>query len=521
MKFKSFSHYLKAKPWHWWLAILITLLAGFLRLYQIPDTLMFLGDQGRDAILVSQIFKNLELVFIGPVTSVGNMYLGPFYYYFMLPFLWLSYPSPLGPVYAVAILSTLTVYLIYALGKKMFSPTVGLMASFFLAFSSEAIYISRFSWNPNLAPLFSLLMIYFSWKAIQKPKNWLIVAILFSLIIQLHYLTLLTGASIAVIWIFSIINLFKKTTKENRKKFLAQILKISSACLVIFILSLTPQILFDIKHQGLNVRAFINLFTKEDVFGETNSIAVIERISSFSSLALDRSKQILIRVPLGKIGKAEAALALSLIGLTLVQLWINFKKKLFCKFSFVLIIFSFLSIGVLGTSFYKETVYNHYIAYLYPVFGFIFALALELLLKLNKKLLILPVLGFLSWFLINNYYRSPLQTSYLYQRTQNTSQQVYQNLTKEDKYEIVLLSETKDLYGQSYRYFLLTTDKPPIIRDKGETPNTLVIIDEEKKVSDILQSPIYEIVTFPYKNIDQHIVNEDQPDIYILREPKN
>ena len=143
------------------------------------------------------------------------------------------------------------------------------------------------------------------------------------------------------------------------------------------------------------------------------------------------------------------------------------------------------------------------------------------ILNFHKKLLILPVLGFLSWFLINNYYRSPLQTSYLYQRTQNTSQQVYQNLTKEDKYEIVLLSETKDLYGQSYRYFLLTTDKPPIIRDKGETPNTLVIIDEEKKVSDILQSPIYEIVTFPYKNIDQHIVNKDQPDIYILREPKN
>ena len=102
---------------HW--IIFITLIcASFLRLYNIPSTVQFLGDQGRDALIVADIFKKLDPVFIGPVTSVGNMYLGPLYYYFMLPFLFLTYPSPMGPVYAVALLGIVTVFLLFYLGKQ-------------------------------------------------------------------------------------------------------------------------------------------------------------------------------------------------------------------------------------------------------------------------------------------------------------------------------------------------------------------------------------------------------------------
>ena len=158
MKKNAFARHLKSKPWHWCLALVITILAGFLRFYKIPETVMFLGDQGRDALIVANIFRKLDPVLIGPVTSVGNMYLGPLYYYIMLPFLWLSYPSPLGPVYAVAFFSTLSVFITYLVAKKMFSPSTGLLAAFFIAFSASAIDLSRFSWNPNLAPLFSLLI---------------------------------------------------------------------------------------------------------------------------------------------------------------------------------------------------------------------------------------------------------------------------------------------------------------------------------------------------------------------------
>ncbi len=91
-----------------WFLILVTLIGSWFRMYRLPDTLQFLGDQGRDAIRVARMFKQGDLVFIGPVTSIGNMYLGPLYYYFMVPWLWLTYPSPLGPAYAVGIISIIT-----------------------------------------------------------------------------------------------------------------------------------------------------------------------------------------------------------------------------------------------------------------------------------------------------------------------------------------------------------------------------------------------------------------------------
>lgn len=78
-----------------WVAVVLVAAAFFLRFYNLEDSQQFLGDQGRDAIVVSRMFVEKDPVFIGPITSVGDIYLGPLYYYFMLPFLWLSYPSPM------------------------------------------------------------------------------------------------------------------------------------------------------------------------------------------------------------------------------------------------------------------------------------------------------------------------------------------------------------------------------------------------------------------------------------------
>lgn len=124
-------------------------------------------------------------------------------------------------------------------------------------------------------------------------------------------------------------------------------------------------------------------------------------------------------------------------------------------------------------------------------------------------------------FIYVNYSRWPLKPNNLYLNTKIISDQIFSQLQPTDRYEIVLLSETRDLYGQSYRYFLSTTDNPPVVRDKGEIPNTLIIIDEEKKIDDVTQLPIYEIQVFPEKKIDQYIENYNQADIYIIRTSTN
>jgi len=132
----------------------------FLRFYNLEDSLMFQGDQGRDAIVVANIFKEKDPVFIGPVTSIGNMYLGPFYYYLMLPFLWLTYPSPMGPVFMVAGLSVATVVLFYFLVKKIYGQKVALIGKFFFALSHTAVFLYRFFFYFYSSSFFFMFVFY-------------------------------------------------------------------------------------------------------------------------------------------------------------------------------------------------------------------------------------------------------------------------------------------------------------------------------------------------------------------------
>ena len=145
------------------------------------------------------------------------------------------------------------------------------------------------------------------------------------------------------------------------------------------------------------------------------------------------------------------------------------------------------------------------------------ALMLRWLLQLFKKWAVPLVVFALGAFIYLNYPHWPLQANHIYHNTQLISQQIEALVKAEDRYEIVLLSETRDLYGQSYRYFLSTTNNPPVIKEKGESPNTLIIIDEEKKVEDVTALPIYEIQVFPSKVVKLHLQNDELPDIYLLR----
>src|SRR4030067_1802798 len=75
---------------------LILLVSAFLRLYRIGDYMTFLGDEGRDALIVYNILHG-KLTLLGPTASVGGFFLGPIYYYFMAVFTLLFNYNPIGP----------------------------------------------------------------------------------------------------------------------------------------------------------------------------------------------------------------------------------------------------------------------------------------------------------------------------------------------------------------------------------------------------------------------------------------
>jgi predicted membrane-bound mannosyltransferase len=481
------------KPLHW-LVVIAVLVGAFFRIYNSSETVQFLGDQGRDALIVSRMFKELDPVFIGPVTSVGNMYLGPLYYYFMLPFLMLSYPSPMGPVWAVIGLSIVTIFLMYCWGSKMIGERGAVVAAWLIAFSATIVEYSRFSWNPNPTPLVMLAMVYATFLAVRKNVwYWVVVFGLFGILIQLHYLTLITAGGAGVVWLLT------AWEKRNDRRALSKLGLATGAGIAVVVLLMLPLILFDIRYDFLNAQAFLKLFTTEEAF--TESVSFAERFRSLGTLFVERSEYLLVSVLFGTAGSdglaRSSGIAVLLTLLAVVgYVW---KKSAQKTRQVVSIILAYFGVSILGISVYRHAVYDHYILFLIPLVVMLYAVLAEWLLK-KHTLFWIPISMLLMYTAVVNVPRMPLIAGGMtISQYAQSSEEISELLRPGEEYNIVLLSVTGDLYGQNYRYFLSTyEDKEPIDPERQVEVDTLVIINEEQ-LENILELPIYQIQIFPDK----------------------
>ena len=140
------------------LALFFLLIAVVKNFAQIPASL-FESDQETLTIAAKNILEG-HFSLIGAPTSVGGMFIAPFYNYFVAFWLWLFRGNP----YIVAILGavwlSLTVPAIYLLGKKIYSEFVGIFAAII---SLLSINFVNFDQVPPLLfplPLLIIILIY-------------------------------------------------------------------------------------------------------------------------------------------------------------------------------------------------------------------------------------------------------------------------------------------------------------------------------------------------------------------------
>ena len=236
------------------LTILLFLIGIWLRIYKFEGFTTYLSDQGRDAIIVKQIVTFEHFPAIGAPSSVGQVYLGPFYYYLIAPFLPLFHFNPIGLSYASLCYSLLGMLLITYVLKKEYGASLALTTLFMMVFSITLISFARFSWNPNLLPYFGFFTLYFFHKWLEKKKMWQALAFgsLFGLAIQLHYLAIFLGIPILSMYLWS---LYKS---KNVVTYIVELIPAIGG----FLVFLSPLIVFDIRHQGINIQQFIKLLTE-------------------------------------------------------------------------------------------------------------------------------------------------------------------------------------------------------------------------------------------------------------------
>ncbi len=470
---------MEIKKGFFWLLIILVF-AGILRLYQLEGYLQFLGDQGRDVLLVKRMIIDHDVTLLGPSASVGGFFTGPIYYYMMIPFLALANLNPVGPAILSVLFGLGTIVLIYILCSKFWNPRVGLIASFLVAINPKMVDISRYSWNPNPVPFFALatiILLYLASKRDRKVYS-LCIGVCLGILYQLHYMDL------PFIGIVGLSTLFIYPLKKWPKHAL-----IAGAG---FIFILLPFLLFEVLHGFPNTKSVIEFITRR---GQT----VAPRTDNFISLIFEMLRRLyeaLLRntgpVYLGALYFSLGALVIW-IAKSVPQL-----KRRDVRIKVILLLL-WIFLGAFGIGNYKGDLHDHYFIYLFPVPFILLGLAGSMLFKNNwtKPL-------FLIGLIILTYVQ--LMTLYFWQPPNNMLSQIRQidekilTFANNKPYNLALISDNNS--DHAYRYFLeiwekspATIENPTIDPKRKSVTDTLVVICELKKCQ-LYGNSLWEIAGF-------------------------
>ena len=352
------------------LIFFVIILAAFLRLYRIEDYMTFLGYEGRDALWVYGILHG-KFTLLGPTASVGGFFLGPIYYYFTAPFLWLFNYNPVGSSVMVALFGTATVFLVYKIGSEFFERRVGLISAFLYSIAPLVIAYSRSSWNPNLMPFFSLLTLYILYKAVaeNRAKLFVLCGFLLGILMQLHYLATFLGVIIAF---YVLLTRSILAQGYSLQKKLRNILKDYLYIFLGFVIGWLPFLAFEVRHGFPNIQSIISfVFTSGDTGKVDNfSLTVYDvffRLFGRLITNFPPPEQVSLGTHPNIAFWYYATLVLGVVStLLLAQRFIVSlnNKEQFQKIS-LMVLWLVIGIGLFG--FYKKSIYDYYFGFMFPL----------------------------------------------------------------------------------------------------------------------------------------------------------
>ncbi len=479
--------------------VVILLVAAFMRIYRVSDYMTFLGDEGRDVLVVKGILEG-NLTLLGPRASAGDFFTGPIYYYMMAPFLWLWQLDPVGPAIMVGIIGTLTTWIVYLMGRKLFDEKAGLFAAALYAVSPLVIQYSRSSWNPNVVPFFALLTMYSLLKAVTTARSWkyyILTGILLGICIQLHYISLFLAAAVAIL-------VFIMNWYVNGKIKILQTIKYYLQIFIGFIIGFSPFLAFEVRHGFPNLKTIFAFITTDSAqSGYATYNAFYEPIAdvffrTFARLLfvfpqpVDYSDFSLIFLQL-------FGLLVMIVALATIIVLVRYKNKLA-----VMLLLVWLVIGVFLFGFYKKPIYDYYLVFLFPLPFLMIGYLLSRIADLKKGKIFygaylsgLLLVGLLVLNLMHNPFR--FEPNKQKDQIKNISEFVISKL--DDKpFNFALITPGNSDHG--YRYYMeiygrkpVTIETPAVDPDRRTVTTQLMVVCEDPECKP-LGDPLYEVAGF-------------------------
>ncbi len=211
---------------------------------------LFFGDQVRDAKVVLDIPTNTP--FLGPISSAGNYFLPPVYFYLMyvfsLGFKSVNWLYSFSFVCGIALLPIWYVFFDEMLPQSKHKKTLLLSAFLYITINTNEINDGSTIWNPNTLNFWFLSSLLLANNIHKSPKNWsvLLLGLCLSIFSQLH-----TGVLpvVALLFLITVKGLYVQK----------QWIKICLLC-ASFSFLYTPYLLYEITHGFGNTVGLVKSF---------------------------------------------------------------------------------------------------------------------------------------------------------------------------------------------------------------------------------------------------------------------
>ncbi|HLL60596.1 MAG TPA: hypothetical protein VK338_02675 [Candidatus Nitrosocosmicus sp.] len=241
--------------------ILIFFFGIFLRNLYLPENLLFGYEQGRDALVINDILSGKKFTLLGPQTDIPGIYHGVLYYYYLAIGYFFAQGDPAVVILFFTLFNALSIVVVYAIGKEIFKNRyLPLLAAFFTTISFNVIIYSR--WLSNVSPsiLLAALLFYILIRLVKTNNSFYVIPSAFLVGILAHFelLNMLYG----VVLLSIILKVFKIKVR----------LLHAISSFAIFIATLSPFIIFDLRHEFLLTKGLLEYLTSQNLSQEPLNI---------------------------------------------------------------------------------------------------------------------------------------------------------------------------------------------------------------------------------------------------------
>ncbi|MBU3957431.1 glycosyltransferase family 39 protein [Patescibacteria group bacterium] len=146
------------------LLFVILIIAAFVRFYHLSEMANFDFDQEYAVNFAYSVTRVFPIQLIGQPLSVEGLFMGPLYFYYLVPFFAVSGLHPLGGFAGSAVLGLITTTAYFFIGKKLFGIKAGLIAALIRSFLfTELIH------DLSMTPAYACeLLVLLTWWAFYK-----------------------------------------------------------------------------------------------------------------------------------------------------------------------------------------------------------------------------------------------------------------------------------------------------------------------------------------------------------------